>query len=181
MSVASLEADMAAAFPPCPADDFAAMATQALAGEYFGDALFAALVEDAERDQDRALWNRMRRVESATIACLEPMMARHGLPQPPRAPLAALGARAAAAFPGARHEEFCSWVAPQVPPALESFRSLLALCEAPEDKAACSQLVHHELAIAQCLDRLDDGIEIAAAALDAHLAEVERIPRRPCH
>ena len=115
-------------------------------GEVRGEATFSTLAEHATREDERATWRTLARLESTTRARLVPLLQRYGLDTTPDAEQERIGrargkARAAAGF------------APTIRSMTETLRPFLELyarLEAegpPEDRNELSFLNAHEIAL----------------------------------
>lgn len=170
--VQQLETELKAAFAPYKTQEFADLASEALAGEYFGFATYAAFEQETAGEAERRFWALARDVERVTIRGLEQLLDRHGITRPEREKFFELGQRTAVVFAGEPHQGYCDWVAPLIDKALAGFRKLEALGNTRADRAILAEVVAHEKAFASAWGLLPNGYAAAASPFAAHLKTV---------
>lgn len=167
--VQQLEREVRAAFAIFRTGQFRDLVCEALAGEYFGLATYAAFADETADEGERHFWALARDVEQGMIRGLEALLDRHGIPRPDREKFFMLGEQTAAVFRGEPHDGYCEWVAPMIDKALQGFRKLEPLAKNRADAAMLKELVAHEMAFATAWSLLPDGYAAAADPLAVHL------------
>lgn len=145
------------------------LAVWAYEGEVFGEALFAALRDEATAPDEREEFEALRGLEAQTAAVARELLVRLGI-DPPTADAATTNAhRARSALAATTRMQLLDLLAHGAAPAIERYERLAALLPDGERWVA-DELVAHEVALRDFADAARRGVNDPAAVVRAQMA-----------